>query len=163
MLTLSLVLALMVALGATVGMAPARSSDDPPATVTVTTTVRTVSSYRGLTASQWAARFRHRTRQLQAARAQVRHVERIWRPTVTYALTLASAVFGVPYSELATVSRCESTWNPFAVEPGGTYKGLFQLGWRPFGLDPFDPIANALSAAQTVRHDGSWRQWQCKP
>ncbi len=82
---------------------------------------------------------------------------------MTYALTLASAVFGVPYSELATVSHCESTWNPFAVEPGGTYKGLFQLGWRPFGLDPFDPVANALSAAQTVRHDGSWRQWQCKP
>ncbi len=122
-----------------------------------------VTTYRGLTASQWAARFRHRTRQLQAARAQVRHVERTWRPTVTYALTLASAVFGVPYSDLAAVSHCESTWNPFAVEPGGTYKGLFQLGWRPFGLNPFDPIANALSAAQTVRHDGSWRQWQCKP
>ncbi len=161
MLTLSLVLSLMVAIGATVGMAPARSSDDPPAAVTVTRTV--TSSYRGVSAGAWAGRFRHRTRQLQAARAQVRHVERTWRPTVTYALTLASAVFGVPYSELASVSHCESTWNPLAVEPGGTYKGLFQLGWRPFGLNPFDPIANALSAAQTVRHDGSWRQWQCKP
>ncbi len=161
MLTLSLVLVLLVAVGATVGMAPARSSDEQPATISVTRTV--TSSYRGVSASAWAARFRHRTRQLQAARAQVRHVERTWHPTVTYALTLASAVFGVPYSELATVSHCESTWNPFAVEPGGTYKGLFQLGWRPFGLNPFDPIANALSAAQTVRQDGSWRQWQCKP
>ncbi len=153
----------MFAAGLVAGKFPARASDEPPTTVTVTTTVRTVSSYRGVSAPRWAERFKHRTRQLQAARAQVRHVERTWHPTVTYALTLASAVFGVPYSELAAVSHCESTWNPFAVEPGGTYKGLFQLGWRPFGLDPFDPVANALSAAQTVRHDGSWRQWQCKP
>ncbi len=60
-----------------------------------------------------------------------------------------------------TVSWCESTHNPFAQN--GRYKGLFQLGWSPFGFSPFDPVANALSAAMTVRHDGSWRQWQCSP
>lgn len=157
---ITLALLLLLAIGATVGMAPGRASDEPPATVTVTTTRTVVSSYRGVSAPRWAAKFKHRTRQLQHARAVLHHR---WNPTVSYALHLASAVFGVPYGELAAVSHCESTWNPFAVEPGGTYKGLFQLGWRPFGLDPFDPIANALSAAQTVAHDGSWRQWQCKP
>lgn len=117
-----------------------------------------LSTYRGLTARQWAARFRHRTRQLQAARATLKHR---WAPTVDYALTLASAVFNVPRADLSRVSWCESTHNPFARNGGQL--GLFQLGWRPFGLDPFDPVANALSAAQTVVHDGGWRQWVCKP
>ncbi len=157
MLTVSLVLLFILAVGSAVGMAPGRASDEPPATVTVTVT----SQYRGVSARGWAGRFRHRTRQLQAARTDVRHVQRVWRPTVEYALRLASAVYGVPYRDLATVSRCESTWNPFATN--GRQLGLFQLGWAPFGLSPFDPVANALSAAMTVKHDGSWRQWQCKP
>ncbi len=140
-------------------MAPARSSDDPPATVTVTR--RVTSSYRGVNASAWAARFRHRTRQLQASRRDVKQLRHVWAPTVDYALHLASAVYGIPYSDLATVSHCESTWNPYARN--GKQLGLFQLGWRPFGFSPFDPVANALSAAQTVKADGSWRQWVCKP
>jgi hypothetical protein len=95
---------------------------------------------------------------LTVARA---HVRRIWRPTVDYALRLASAVAGVPLGELERVSWCESTHNPFATN--GRYRGLFQLGWSPFGFSPFDPVANALSAALTVRQDGSWRQWECRP
>lgn len=118
----------------------------------------TADTYRGVTAEGWAYRYKQRTRQLYQARV---HLRRRWRPTVTYAFRLASAVTGVSYWHLRSVAWCESTYNPFARN--GRYLGLFQLGWSPFGLDPFDPIANALSAAMTVRHDGSWRQWECKP
>jgi hypothetical protein len=116
------------------------------------------ATYRNHSAGFWAWQFRVRTRQLQAVRTQLR--ER-WRPTVTYALRLAAAVSGVSYWQLRSVSWCESTHNPFATN--GRFRGLFQLGWAPFGLSPFDPVANALSAALTVRHDGSWRQWTCRP
>ncbi len=114
--------------------------------------------FHGLTAKQWAQRFNERGAKLRHARMLLR---RRWRPTVHYSLRLASAATGVSYRELAAVSWCESRQYPFAVN--GRYKGLFQLGWAPFGLDPFDPLANALSAAMTVRHDGGWRQWECKP
>ncbi len=84
-----------------------------------------------------------------------------WQPTVGYALRLASAVFGVSYWQLRSVSYCESRHYVYARN--GRYKGLFQLGWHPFGFSAFDPVASALSAAATVRHDGSWRQWECRP
>jgi hypothetical protein len=97
-----------------------------------------------------------------AARHQARLLaSRRWRPTVDYAIRLAAAVAGVPAGELYAVARCESGLSPFARN--GRYQGLFQLGWDPFGFSPFDPVANALSAALTVRRDGSWRQWSCKP
>ena len=158
LLTLTLAIALLAALGAAVGMAPGRASDQPPPTVTVTTTKTVTSAYKGMTASRWAARFRHRTHQLQAVR---HHIRGRWAPTVDYALRLASAVTGVSYWQLRTVSFCESHHDPYAQN--GRYKGIFQLGWSPFGFSPFDPVANALSAAMTVRSDGSWRQWECKP
>jgi hypothetical protein len=82
--------------------------------------------YRNHSAAYWAWRFRARTRQLQAARAQVR---RRWHPTVDYALRLASSVSGVSYWQLREVSWCESTHNPFATN--GRYKGIFQLGLVP--------------------------------
>lgn len=62
--------------------------------------------------------------------------------------------------ELRAVAWCESRYFPFAVN--GRYRGLFQLGWRPFGFSPYDPVASALSAALTVKREG-WRQWECKP
>lgn len=100
-----------------------------------------------------------RSRELRRLRLRLRWR---WQPTVRYALSLASAVSGVPRSELSAVAWCESRHFPFASN--GRYKGLFQLGWTPFGgFSPWDPVANALSAALTVRHDGSWRQWACKP
>jgi hypothetical protein len=114
--------------------------------------------YRHHSAGYWAWQYRIRTRQLQAARARLRSR---WQPTVRYALRLASAVTGVAYTQLAAVAWCESTHNPWAAN--GRYRGLFQLGWAPFGMSPYDPVANALSAALTVRHDGSWRQWECRP
>ncbi len=158
MFTLTLVIALLLAVGAVLGLAPGRASDEPPTVETLVKTVTVTSSYRGTSAARWAARFRHRTRQLQAVKA---HVRARWEPTVDYALRLASAVTGVSYWQMRSVSWCESTHNPFAQN--GRYKGLFQLGWSPFGLSPFDPVANALSAAMTVKADGSWRQWQCAP
>ena len=84
-----------------------------------------------------------------------------WHPTVSYAYSLAAAVFGVPRWQLQAVGACESGHYPFA--DNGRYHGIMQLGWRPFGLSPYDPVANVLSAAQTVQRDGSWRQWECKP
>jgi len=107
-------------------------------------------------------KLRHEHRRYLQARRQVRVLaHRRWRPTVDYAIRLAAAVAGVPAWELYAVARCESTLNPYARN--GRYQGLFQLGWAPFGFSPFDPVANALSAALTVRRDGSWRQWECKP
>jgi hypothetical protein len=98
---------------------------------------------------------RHQTARLRVV------IRRRWRPTVDYAIRLASAVTGVPADELYAVARCESGLSPYARN--GRYLGLFQLGWAPFGFSPFDPVASALSAAVTVRHDGGWRQWSCKP
>jgi hypothetical protein len=97
-----------------------------------------------------------REHQLKRAHEALR---RHFRRDVDYALRLASAVYGVPLWQLQRVAYCESTDNPLAVN--GKFKGLMQLGWAPFGFSPFDPIASALSAAQTVKHDGSWRQWTC--
>ncbi len=151
-----LIIAFVLALGAVVGLAPGRASDQPPLTVTTTKTV--TSSYRGATAETWAKRFRHRTRQLQVVKA---HVRKRWHPTVDYALRLASAVTGVSYWQMRSVSWCESRYDPFATN--GQYRGIFQMHWSPFGFSPFDPIASALSAAMTVRHDGGWSQWECKP
>jgi hypothetical protein len=111
-------------------------------------------TFQGRDAAWWAHRAIRNRREI----IRLKHR---WKPTVTYALRLASAVSGVPYTELRAVSWCESRHEPFAAN--GRYKGLFQLGWSPFGFSPFDPVANALSAALTVVHDGSWRQWACQP
>jgi len=134
------------------------TAPEPAATVVYVRPTIVVSTYKGRTAQQWAKRYRQQTRRLQNVR---RHIRVRWQPTVTYALRLASAVTGVPYGELSAVSYCESHHYPFATN--GRYKGIFQLGWSPFGFSPFDPVANALSAALTVQHDGGWRQWSCKP
>jgi hypothetical protein len=107
-------------------------------------------------------RLRHENERLRKrVRSLERYLHRRWQPTVDYAYRLASAVFGVPYWQLHSVGGCESHHYPFARN--GRFLGVMQLGWRPFGFSPFDPVANVLSAAQTVRRDGSWRQWECKP
>jgi len=101
-------------------------------------------------------------RERRTSRRLRRLLARRWTPTVSYAIKLASAATGVPSWELYAVARCESNLYPFASNHG-KYLGLFQLSWAPLGMSPFDPIANALSAAMTVRRDGGWRQWECKP
>jgi len=114
--------------------------------------------FEGAGPERWAQRYRQEHERTLQLRHQLQHR---WHPTVSYALRLASAVSGVPLSDLTAVSRCESGFNPFATN--GQYRGLFQMHWAPFGLSPYDPIANALSAALTVVHDGGWRQWECRP
>jgi hypothetical protein len=105
-----------------------------------------------------------RERQLSVANT---NLHRRWNPTVDYALRLASAVYGVSYWQLWRVSRCESTHDPFAVN--GKYRGLFQEGpmfessaFGHWGFSVWDPVANALTAARVVSHEG-WGQWQCRP
>jgi hypothetical protein len=133
-------------------LSPAPPSASLPEPVTL------VAVYHGRTAEEWAARSAQKTRQLQHVRRQLRQR---WRPTVDYAIRLASAVTGVSSRDMSAVAKCESHLFPFASN--GRYKGVFQLGWAPFGFSPYDPIANALSAAMTVAKDGGWRQWECKP
>jgi len=112
-----------------------------------------------LEASQRRVRYwRRRAYRLRLQRDRLRQR---WAPTVEYSLRLASAVSGVSYWAMRSVASCESTLNPAASN--GRYRGLFQLGWEPFGFTPYDPVANAISAGLTVRHDGGWRQWECKP
>jgi hypothetical protein len=154
-LAVTLFLAFLFVTGLTVAWAPGRASDDP-------VTVTVVGRYRGELASTWARRYRERGVELRKARADV---HRRWHPTVLYALRLASTVYGVPYRELHAVGSCES--HLYAFARNGRYRGVFQEGpmfergpFASFGV--FDPIANALTAAYTVSHEG-WRQWSCRP
>jgi hypothetical protein len=143
-----------------------------PATVfrTVTETRTVDRRIEGWNAAVWRAHavanrraLNARDRKIQSFDHRLRGLERAsrraWAPTVTYAIRLASAVYGVPEAKMRAVAYCESTDNPYAVN--GRYQGLFQLGWAPFGFSPFDPVASALSTAQTVVRDGGWRQWSC--
>ena len=139
---------LVIALVFLIARSSAQAEDPPPPAPQTITVDRTVQGYN---VDQWHA---------FAARYRRQLIHR-WQPTVRYALRLASAVFGVSYWQLRSVSYCESRHYVYARN--GRYKGLFQLGWHPFGFSAFDPVASALSAAATVRHDGSWRQWECRP
>jgi hypothetical protein len=61
--------------------------------------------------------------------------------------------YGLPKGWMAQMAFIESTGNPNAVSRGnGTFKGLFQLGpqvVKDYGVkDVFDPVENALGAAQ---------------
>jgi hypothetical protein len=65
------------------------------------------------------------------------------------------------------VARCESGYNPRAVNPAGPYYGLFQFLVSTFNATPFggqnilDPAANAGAAAWKYAHGGSGA-WGCK-
>jgi hypothetical protein len=146
----------------------ATAEDDPPRVepldAQAADTTTTDPDYRTL----YIEEHERSARRLRGWRAAERRAVRLhvflrrrWAPTLGYAIRLASAVFHVPRRELDAVSWCESRRFTFATN--GRYRGAFQLGWSPFGFSPFDPIASALSTAQTVRADGGWRQWSCKP
>jgi hypothetical protein len=136
---------------------PARAEDSPPATTVTVTVERTV---QGKTVDWWSRHAVQARKDANARAGTIVRLRRRWRPTVEYALRLASRAFTVPYRALRAVARCESTFNPFAVN--GPYKGLLQLSWSPFGFSPFDPVASALSTAAVVRREG-WRRWECRP
>jgi soluble lytic murein transglycosylase-like protein len=124
-----------------------------------------VIRFRGHGAEWWANKY------LQLQR-RTRHAI---RRDVNYALRLAAASYPVPLAELRAVARCESGLDPFNVNPSSRASGLFQFlpstwagrwgGYRyhQLGFSVFDPVANALAAAQVVTRDGSWRQWVCRP
>ncbi len=146
-----------------IGSEPTRTGADVSrASVDKSNASGSVTSPRGLymrhSAGYWHWRYTLAARKVRDTRAKLR--QRL-HPTVDYAYRLASAVTGVSYWQLRSVGWCESRHYPFAEN--GRYKGVMQLGWAPFGMSPFDPIANVLSAAMTVKHDGSWRQWSCLP
>lgn len=108
-----------------------------------------------------------RERQLARAHAELRRSKRAVRASVIHAIRLASVVYGVPASELASVGSCESHLWPFAQN--GQYRGLFQEGpmfergiFGRAGFSVWDTYANVFTAAWTVAREG-WRQWECRP
>ena len=65
------------------------------------------------------------------------------------------------------VARCESGYNPGAVNPAGPYYGLFQFLVSTFKATPYggqnvlDPAANANAAAWKYSHGGAGA-WGCR-
>jgi hypothetical protein len=65
------------------------------------------------------------------------------------------------------VARCESGYNPNAINPAGPYYGLFQFLKSTFRATPFggqnilDPVANASAAAWKYGNGGAGA-WGCK-
>lgn len=164
-----LLLAVVVALMLTAAASP---KDDPPVEETFVTPGHINLVHADTVARKKAERklaMANRTIRKQRKTIRWQHglLKRRWRPTVHYALRLASAVSGVSYWQLRTVSWCESRHWPFATN--GQYRGLFQEGpmfeRHPIGqagFNVFDPLANALVAATTASREG-WRQWACRP
>jgi soluble lytic murein transglycosylase-like protein len=77
-----------------------------------------------------------------------------------------------PYGSTAVqwglrVARCESGYNPNAVNPAGPYYGLFQFLMSTFKNTPYgnqnvlDPVANASAAAWKYGNYGPGA-WGCK-
>jgi hypothetical protein len=122
--------------------------------------------FRGRGAERWYHRYlaeHHRRRAVQ------RHLRHRWRPTVRYAIRLASDLFEVNYSAMWRVASCESGFDTWNVNPSSGAAGVFQFLASTFAGTPMrnfsvhDPIANSLAAAWLVRKDGGWREWVCRP
>lgn len=70
------------------------------------------------------------------------------------------------------VAWCESSFNPYAIDPGTGAAGLFQLppaSWSAWaksagvpGADMLDPQANVAVAAWVVYHGAGWSQFGCR-
>lgn len=80
------------------------------------------------------------------------------------------AVFGPYAGQALNVARCESGFNPNAVNRSSDAEGVFQFlasTWRGTsyaGYSRFNASANIHAAYQVFTRDGhSWREWQCKP
>ncbi len=166
MVSISLACLLVLAIGATVGMAPARSSDEPPATITVTTTRTVVSSDRGVTAKAGAVK-EHRMRHLAYVRLKLARGARrtlMASSTVGEAINLAAATYG--YGDtLWRKARCESKLDPRAQNPSDA-SGLFQFLPSTFASTPYggfsiwSAYANALAAGWMHAH-GRGGEWVC--
>ena len=93
----------------------------------------------------------------------------------SYIASIIQANFGGYAGQAMNIARCESGYNPAAVNSeaiGGSHaEGLFQIlypsTWSTTssrGASPFDPSANAHAAHEIFQRDGnSWREWQCQP
>lgn len=142
------------------------------------------TTYQGKTAFQWhriavqrrVERDRARSNAGDAVRANRRLQRELARVVHSgngplYAIRLASAIYGVPESEMRAVASCETggSFSPFSKNPSSTASGLFQFldsTWASAGIpgfSVFDPIANALAAARLVIRDGGWSEWSCRP
>jgi hypothetical protein len=80
------------------------------------------------------------------------------------------AVFGRYGNQAVNVARCESGFDPNAINPASHASGLFQFlpsTWRLTSyasMSPFNASANIHAAYQVFSRDGySWREWSCKP
>ena|SRR5690348_6236529 len=88
---------------------------------------------------------------------------------------IINEVFGADAPAALNIARCESGFNPNAVNStpiGGSHaEGLFQIlypsTWNTTsqaGNSPFDARANTLAAHEIFIRDGhSWREWACHP
>ncbi len=107
-------------------------------------------TYRGLTASQWAARYRHRTRQYQDARGYAHKLERLIRRARHHrapARTLVSSS-----SPWDAVAQCESGGNWQTNTGNGYYGGLqFDIGtWIAFGGGRYASRADLATREQQI-------------
>jgi hypothetical protein len=98
-------------------------------------------------------------------------------PTASQQAVIAAiqAVFGGYAASALAIARCESGYNPSAVNPiivlGSHAQGVFQIlypsTWNTTsyaGQSPFNYDANIHAAYQIFSRDGfSWREWQCQP
>lgn len=79
----------------------------------------------------------------------------------------AAAAYGQNPDDMVRVARCESNLNPRAVDPSGSYHGLFQFVPSTFattpygGQDIYDPWANAHAAAW-MWSEGKKSAWVCQ-
>jgi hypothetical protein len=80
------------------------------------------------------------------------------------------SVFGPYGNQAVNVARCESGFNPNAVNPSSHASGIFQFLWSTWSTtsyasySPFDAYANIHAAYQVFTRDGhSWREWTCQP
>ncbi len=83
---------------------------------------------------------------------------------------LIRQVFGRYAGGALNVARCESGFNPAAINRGSNASGVFQFlpsTWRGTAYarsSPFNAWANVHAAYQVFVRDGySWREWVCKP
>lgn len=161
-----------------VGVAALTAALSITLTGTASTPKERTHLYQGKTAIQWhriavqrrmardhlRSRLGDRTRELRTLK---RHLIRVQPFTVTYAIKIASTAYGVSERDMNVVASCESGHSAFARN--GQYRGVFQEGpmfergrFGQAGFSVWDPLANALTAAETVSREG-WSQWECKP
>lgn len=133
---------------------------------------------RALAAERTARRATRRAlraeRIVHRLRAERKVLRRRWRPSVDYAIRVASVTYAIPAWEMRAVAWCESRFFPSATNESSDAAGLFQFlrsTWAgtPYrGFPRYDPLASALAAGWLAQASApgpqwSWRRWECKP